>query len=57
MRDVDPKIIEWMVAQTPLGRIGSTDEQADATLFLLSDAASFITGQTLIVDGGMVRKP
>lgn len=57
MLQVDPKAIEWMVSQTPLGRVGSTDEQADAALFLLSDAASFITGQTLVVDGGMIRKP
>lgn len=57
MRQVDPKIIEGIVGQMPLGRLGSTDEQADAALFLLSDAAAFITGQTLCVDGGMIRKP
>jgi NAD(P)-dependent dehydrogenase (short-subunit alcohol dehydrogenase family) len=57
MRQVDAKIIEGIVAQMPLGRLGSTDDQADAALFLLSDAASFITGQTLCVDGGMIRKP
>lgn len=57
MRQVDPKIIEGIVGTMPLGRLGSTDEQADAVLFLLSDAAAFITGQTLCVDGGMIRKP
>jgi 3-oxoacyl-[acyl-carrier protein] reductase len=57
MRQVDPKIIDGIVAQMPLGRLGVTDEQADAALFLLSDAAAFITGQTLCVDGGMIRKP
>lgn len=57
MKEVDPKVIESIVAQMPLGRTGTTDEQADATLFLLSDAAAFITGQTLCVDGGMIRKP
>lgn len=57
MRQVDAKIIEGIVGTMPLGRLGSTDEQADAALFLLSDAAAFITGQTLCVDGGMIRKP
>lgn len=57
MDQVDPKVIEGIVAQMPLGRLGSTDEQADAALFLLSDDAAFITGQTICVDGGMIRKP
>ncbi|MFZ4687964.1 MAG: SDR family oxidoreductase [Polymorphobacter sp.] len=57
MRQVDPKIIEGIVAQMPLGRVGDTNDQAEAVLFLLSDAAAFITGQTLCVDGGMIRKP
>jgi len=38
----------------PLGRVGSPWEIADAALFLASDKASYITGQTLIVDGGMI---
>jgi 3-oxoacyl-[acyl-carrier protein] reductase len=57
MRQVDETIIAGIVATMPLGRLGRTDEQADAALFLLSDAAAFITGQTLCVDGGMIRKP
>lgn len=57
MRQVDPKIIAGIVGQMPLGRVGDTDDQAEAVLFLLSDAAAFITGQTLCVDGGMIRKP
>jgi 3-oxoacyl-[acyl-carrier protein] reductase len=42
---------QWL-AKTPLGRIGQPSEIAAAVAFLASDDASFITGQTLVVDGG-----
>jgi NAD(P)-dependent dehydrogenase (short-subunit alcohol dehydrogenase family) len=42
---------------TPLRRIGTTDDVADAVEFLLSDRASFITGQTVGVDGGLFAQP
>jgi 3-oxoacyl-[acyl-carrier protein] reductase len=42
-----------LVRSTPLGRLGTADEIADAAIFLLSPAAGFITGQTLVVDGGL----
>ncbi|GFG69062.1 SDR family oxidoreductase [Mycolicibacter senuensis] len=39
---------------TPLGRIGEPVDVADAVAFLVSDAASWITGQTLVIDGGQI---
>jgi 3-oxoacyl-[acyl-carrier protein] reductase len=44
---------EATVAQIALGRLGSTDDIANAVAFLASDDASYITGATLAVDGGM----
>ena len=48
----NPALKERLVAKSPLGRIGTVPEAAWPIVFLLSDAASFITGQTLVVDGG-----
>jgi NAD(P)-dependent dehydrogenase (short-subunit alcohol dehydrogenase family) len=41
-----------LTARTPLGRLGTIEEAANAFLFLASDEASYITGTTLVVDGG-----
>jgi len=48
------KVIDGMVARTPLGRMGQPDDIANAYLFLASDEASFISGAVLRVDGGLV---
>ncbi len=48
----NPALEERLVAKCPLGRVGQPAEAALPILFLLSDAASFLTGQTLVVDGG-----
>jgi 3-oxoacyl-[acyl-carrier protein] reductase len=43
-----------LVAQTPISRLGQPGDMADACLFLLSDAASWVSGQILAVDGGQI---
>jgi 3-oxoacyl-[acyl-carrier protein] reductase len=48
------RVLEGMKARTPLGRLGEPSDIANAYLFLASDEASFITGVTLRVDGGIV---
>jgi 2-hydroxycyclohexanecarboxyl-CoA dehydrogenase len=56
LRDVapeNPKLIEALKRAVPFGRIGEPDEIAAAVAFLASDDASFITGQTLSVSGGL----
>lgn len=53
-RTIPPEhIANAMIDRVPLGRFSHAGEQAHACMFLLSDAASYITGATLIVDGGL----
>ncbi|MCX7839818.1 MAG: beta-ketoacyl-ACP reductase [Anaerolineae bacterium] len=54
IKSMPEKIIEGMKARTPLGRMGQPRDIANAYLFLASDEASFITGDVLRVDGGIV---
>ena len=49
----NPENLQRRNAQTPLGRIGEPDEIAGAAILLASRAGSFITGQTLVIDGGV----
>ncbi len=52
-----PEGVERWQAKAPLGRLGAAEDVADACLFLLSDAARWITGANLTVDGGMLTHP
>ena len=50
----DEEAMEALAEKTPLGKIGDPEEIANAIFFLASENASFITGQTLTVDGGFI---
>lgn len=47
-----PVMKEWAMANTPLKRLGETQDLVGAALFLASDSSAFMTGQTIYVDGG-----
>lgn len=49
---IDPALQSRLLAQTPLGRVGEPADIAATVAWLLSDAAGYVTGQTLHVDGG-----
>ncbi|WAM35253.1 3-oxoacyl-[acyl-carrier-protein] reductase [Caldicellulosiruptor acetigenus] len=48
------KVKEVMLSSIPLGRFGEADEVANVALFLASNLSSYITGQVIVVDGGMI---
>jgi glucose 1-dehydrogenase len=53
----EPDKIAELAAHIPMGRVGTTSEMAAAVAFLVSDEASYITGQTLFIDGGLTLYP
>ncbi|MFO7925726.1 MAG: SDR family oxidoreductase [Halobacteriota archaeon] len=51
-KEEDPETIDATAAATPIGRLGQPEEIASAVVWLCSDDASFVTGESLVVDGG-----
>lgn len=52
----DPQTYDAVCARHPSGRLGTTAEVANCVAFLTSDAASWVTGTNLVVDGGMTKR-
>jgi NAD(P)-dependent dehydrogenase (short-subunit alcohol dehydrogenase family) len=52
----DPAQRDRIIAREPIGRVGTPEEVAEAVVWLCSDAASFVTGHTMSVDGGYVAQ-
>lgn len=52
----DPEMVEGVSEATPMGRIGDPEEIGDAAVWLCADDASFVTGETLVIDGGYVSQ-
>jgi 3-oxoacyl-[acyl-carrier protein] reductase len=53
-RSMPEQVLKMMVSRIPLRRMGNPEDVANAFLFLASEEASYISGTTLSVDGGMV---
>jgi NAD(P)-dependent dehydrogenase (short-subunit alcohol dehydrogenase family) len=47
---------QWLRQHTPLNRFGSAEEMVGAAIYLISPAASYVTGETIIVDGGFLAR-
>jgi 3-oxoacyl-[acyl-carrier protein] reductase len=53
-RTSDPKLYNAILGSIPFGRMGTPEEVANVALFLASPLAGWVTGQTIIVDGGQM---
>ena len=53
VRDLEAESKQRIVRRTPLGRLAQVEDIANAVQFLVSEQAAFITGHTLVVDGGL----
>lgn len=53
-KNITPEIMEELKDETPLGRIGTSNDIAQAALYLCSDGAAFVTGQVMTIDGGFI---
>jgi 3-oxoacyl-[acyl-carrier protein] reductase len=51
----EAEIEKRWTSQIPMGRLGQPEEFADAVVFLASERASYITGQSILIDGGFVK--
>jgi glucose 1-dehydrogenase len=49
-------MLKELLSEIPLGRMGRPEEVAELAVFLASESASYITGSTYFIDGGMLRK-
>ena len=52
----DPDVKAMIIGMEPIGRMGKPEEVAEAVVWLCSDAASFVTGHSMVVDGGLVAQ-
>jgi NAD(P)-dependent dehydrogenase (short-subunit alcohol dehydrogenase family) len=53
---LEPEPPDWLVGATPLRRVGASGELDDALVFLLGPGSGFMTGQVLVVDGGLATR-
>ena len=52
----DPEAEKYVMIRTPIGRVGEADEVAKVVEFLLTDASSYVTGETIYCDGGRLAQ-